>query len=205
MKRKFLWAEECKNVDLWLQTISIAVDQEVASGNKNAERMEKLSWLIQAARDDYRTKAQINYTTIFHIGRLYGRFIDGLEADVDSMDLYKLHVAELRRTLPLRQKQLAQKHLKEVCQNEAQQLWAKPELEHLRLGEMCQEVWSSIYKWLDDAERDFKAAAQRGEEDCMETVALFRDVLPEQAEGLKTWLREIAPESATRKGRPSKK
>lgn len=95
-------------------------------------------------------------------------------------EFYKLKIAEISRQWPTREKQA----FIEGAQEAAKMLWAQDQAREIRLGEMCE----TVYKLMQSIEAD-----------------LGKDFLPGQSEGIKPWLREVAPKYAQKKGRPSKK
>lgn len=88
--------------------------------------------------------------------------------------------AEEVRKLPLRQRNARQQAAREAVQALARDLWAQEEHRALRLAEMCELVWARV---LDDG-------------------GALAGSLPNTRDGLKPWLRPVAPESARRPGAP---
>jgi len=68
---------------------------------------------------------------------------------------------------------------KAMAQAEAEKLWAADHDQEIRLSDMCQHVWNGM---LDE----------------------HRDYLPNIADGMKSWLRSVAPPYAKKPGRPKK-
>ena len=62
---------------------------------------------------------------------------------------------------------------------EAQKLWKLDHEQKIRLGDMCEEVWGLL-------------------------ISEYSQCLPDKPNGMKSWLREIAPPYAQRPGRPKK-
>jgi len=67
-------------------------------------------------------------------------------------------------------------------------LWDRDELKQIRLGEMCEEVYSHLYTMFSG-----------------DDLADYQTALPDLPQGLKPWLREIAPDYARKGGAPKKK
>ena len=66
---------------------------------------------------------------------------------------------------------------KSAAQDKALKLWSEDTEQRIRIGEMCQTVWADMH------------------ED-------FGECLPDSANGMKPWLREVAPDYAKKGGRP---
>lgn len=94
-------------------------------------------------------------------------------------ELYRLKLADAARLQPMREKQIFIECAKEA----ATKLWANDHERKIRLGEMCERV----YKLMQSIEQDHG-----------------RDFLPGESDGLKPWLRKVAPDYARRGGAPKK-
>lgn len=67
-----------------------------------------------------------------------------------------------------------------VAQAMAQREWEKDARQAIRIGEMCEKVWSSMID------------------------AGYQDFMPDKQAGLKDWIKPVAPAYATKPGRPKK-
>lgn len=185
-----------------LSELVVYVEKKKLAGAKNVEKLDRLIEVIRQVQGYFPLLGFVQFKHAFRIGVLFGRFVEGFERDYTEEELVELLTArasELRRQSPIRAKHRAQKGMREQCQLFAEEAWREPRYERLRLGDMCQVVWSMAHDWLTGAEQEF---AQDGE--MLRIIANFRGALPDKADGLKSWLRPVAPESASRRGQPKK-
>jgi hypothetical protein len=96
----------------------------------------------------------------------------------------KAEVEKINRERELRKRNENAQALKSEAQRKAQEKWQKDKEQQIRLGDMCEKVYRAII--------DFA------------TRSNTLDLLPGEAEGIKPWLREIAPDYAKKPGRPKK-
>jgi hypothetical protein len=88
------------------------------------------------------------------------------------------------KTIPLKFKSTEMSQLKEFAQLIAKDKWGSPTYEELRISDMSDEVYSQLYKFFNNT--------------------LQYNKFPEK-EAIKKWIREIAPASAKKRGRPINK
>jgi len=75
--------------------------------------------------------------------------------------------------------------IKEIAQRVALMRWEVDTAEEIRLGEMCGNIFAEFCE------------ASKGKD--------WEELLPDTSEGIKPWLREVAPDYAKKQGRPKKK
>lgn len=88
----------------------------------------------------------------------------------------------LRQNSKLMIRELMRDELIKSVQERASELWSEQETDGTRIGDMAQTLWGELV-----SAQDFRD---------------FEPVLPNDASGLKKWLRPIAPDYAKRGGRP---
>jgi hypothetical protein len=90
------------------------------------------------------------------------------------------HRSECARLKGLKKVNQGRQRCKAIAQANAQKLWEADRDQKIRLGDMCDQVWSSLF-------------------------SKYREDLPDKPDGLKPWLRQVAPSYAVKPGRPKKK
>jgi len=82
---------------------------------------------------------------------------------------------------------------KDVAQEFAKILWSKDKEQKIRIGEMCEILWSEII--------DNPQLTEYVKDEFDKRVV---DFMPNDAQGLKPWIKDVAPDYAKLGGRPSK-
>lgn len=90
--------------------------------------------------------------------------------------LYRKQLADEKRKFPTYRKQAAI----EACRNIAARIWASDYTQEIRLADMCERIYKMM---LDQGAGEY---------------------LPGESQGLKQWIRPVAPDYARRPGRPKK-
>lgn len=98
--------------------------------------------------------------------------------------LYEAALANIERTRPIVLKNARVQSLSLCAQNLASLYWQSDSNEEIRIGEMCEKVYPLVHKF----------AIDNG----------FQDLMPGEVEGIKKWLRTVAPAYAQKRGRPAK-
>ena len=186
----------------FLEEISVYVGKQPAYDAEHQAKLAKFVGIIDGLRAAYIETGSIDFTQLFIASRLFERYVRSIEGETAVEDLAARRareVAEEARLLPLRLKQSVQKGMREQCQDFAIERWGGPQ-RGLRLADMCQEVWQDAHNWLMAAKGTYAH-----DEEMLRIIADFRDALPDKPDGLKSWLRAVAPKSASARGRPKKK
>jgi hypothetical protein len=102
----------------------------------------------------------------------------------ELIDFLKSEIKTMNREWPLKIRNAELQFLKDIAQRYARKQWQEDVGQKIRIGGMCEIVFSSIYDW---ASKNNMLAQ-----------------LPDSAPGIKPWLREVAPKYAQNKGRPKK-
>ena len=102
----------------------------------------------------------------------------------DTIDAFKALHANTFRELPFQMHNLKKKVLKEIAQGMALYLWSDDLGQNIRLSDMCEKVYRMLAPLAQDK-------------------GVF-ELMPGEPEGLKPWLRPVAPDYAKRAGRPRK-
>lgn len=168
-------------------------------GNINNEELEKALKYINQVTENIDTpyRSHLNNNISFELGLIIGRYFLSCESHFKQEEIYNSIESTRKRNQPLQLKNITLSCLKEYAQETAKHLWSKEAYKEKRLGEMCELTWSELFKQLregenseDDEDREFSSRSLK--------------CLPDKPEGLKSWLRPIAPEQARRRGRPKK-
>ena len=159
--------------------------KRAAEAGAHDERWQALEDAAEAARaaleGDSQLSAPMAWVSLGEaIERLawvsLGEAIERLSWPPDKVRVYELEHAELKRQMPNRMKQAFIRTISEYAQSQ----WRRDVDQQIRLGDMCELVWSEI------------ASTE------------YRDKLPDQPQGLRPWLKPVAPEYAKKPGRPRK-
>lgn len=106
----------------------------------------------------------------------------------EELDLIQNGPSALRinmeRVKALREQSDRQRYLREKAQALAAYYWARDSHQTIRLSEMCQQVYADLWPYVEAGD--------------------MSGLLPAAADGLKEWLRPVAPEYARKGGRPKK-
>lgn len=138
--------------------------------------------LIEASEVERSQSPQAMCEMFFQIGQLCGLLsMPSLKAYSEGIDA---KLVNWERERPLFERNLNSQTCKEIAQSLARSGWEKDTENAIRITEMANEVWAAFYQ--------FKVPKE------------IMDCLPDRAEGIKTWLREVAPEYAKRGGAPKK-
>lgn len=150
-------------------------------GLRNSEH-ESMSASVRAARQAIdRGDVHAAAMSFFLLGMVVQRLSTAPRGE-ELTDLLRAELSEHQRQLPLKRKSLHAQHAKGWAQDIARALWEQDEHEGVRVAEMADLVWMQ--------------AASAGS-------SLF-EAFPDNAVGLRAWLREVAPPSAKKAGRPRK-
>lgn len=185
----------------FLSEISGYVRNQPAFDEKHETKLTKLTGLFELIYAEYIETGSINFPQLFIASRYFERYVRSLEgesAQADFVTQLTREKTESARLAPLRARHGARKGMRERCQRFAVERWAGAQRE-LRLADMCQEVWRDAHNWLSEME-----AAFADDEETLRVIADFRLALPDKPDGLKVWLRPVAPKSASAPGRPKK-
>ena len=139
-------------------------------------------FLYLLKRAEQQAMGEINQKTLeslFLLGQLSGQLSREIPDENDQHR--KLYEADLARRLPLIERNSRKMVCKDFVQKIAEYKWQEDKGESIRIGEMCDEIWSEVI-----------AGPWRGD-------------LPNSAKGLRSWLRPVAPDYAKKGGRPSEK
>ncbi|ADH85952.1 hypothetical protein [Desulfurivibrio alkaliphilus] len=93
--------------------------------------------------------------------------------------------ANVARQAPLNQINAARRELKDFTKELAKKEWAKDTDRTVRIKDMCKKVYPALCEH----------AANKN----------ISDLVPDKEEGIKPWLRDVAPDYAKKQGRPPKK
>jgi len=102
----------------------------------------------------------------------------------DQARMGRYAVEGLKRLRPLEQRNLRKSHAKGLVALLANAAWKSDTDDVIRLGDMCERIWALIHS--------------------LNVSTEILDELPNNAQGLRTWLRPNAPEYAKKGGRPRK-
>lgn len=160
---------------------------EIASALKAGD--ERHDWKLLQHHLSQLEKDGINNNTekvnwhFFEMGRVFST----LEANLEELTplLHKgLHAIQVNhaRNAPLNKRNIRRDAIREEALRIAKIEWNSNKSHSIRLSEMCDIVWSILLEHKE-----------------------FMDVLPDNASGLKPWLREVAPNWAKKPGRPKAK
>lgn len=176
-----------------------ALSQLDAADHKHEPLQELLRWLDLALKKyEDGSPPDHFYFDIFRIGAIYGQYMRSIEAEYAPYDIRKVFVEKNNREKSLHMKQFSRNTAKRLCQQYASELWAKPENETVRLGDMCERVWAMAF----DVQRE-----TRNECEDPELIQIMDNAIKEMPDlplSLKKWLREVAPPTASRPGAPKK-
>jgi hypothetical protein len=132
--------------------------------------------------------------------------------------LIKLIDANAKVQIPRQSRVLASQGMKKYVQSQASELWSQEAFKHMRISEMSETVWSITYEVIRSAESDeflkyylerpetvalkaYGLDSEKFEDEQIKGVELFIKAFPDKPEGMKKWLREIAPDEASTRGR----
>lgn len=119
------------------------------------------------------------------LGLAIGRLQNHIDGDV-LKNCFQAAKEKDDREQPLRDKEIAYSAMKEITQVIAKREWEKDTSKEIRLGEMVQIVWPQLVDVVNGHKGE-KYLSTRG------------------AEGIRKWVKEVAPDYAKRGGRPSTK
>lgn len=125
------------------------------------------------------------FAQAFLIGHIAGILSapDRLDHELTRLEAAKLKYSQAQREAPLKLKKMMRDAAIKKAQELALEEWNGSENADLRLGEMCELIWGKTL-----------------------TGRYFSpNELPDRPIGLKPWLRPVAPERASRRGRPKNK
>lgn len=106
------------------------------------------------------------------------------ETSNEMINLYQNTLSHRKSKLPLIIHNLKADYVKKLAQATARKKWKADKSKELRIIDMASIVWAELHDSLD---KDFVGA------------------LPDKQEGIKPWIRSVAPEYAKVGGRPKKK
>ena len=89
------------------------------------------------------------------------------------------HMTDCARLKGLKKVNQGKQRCKAIARAKAQILWEADHDQKIRLGDMCEQVWNSLF-------------------------GKYREDLPDKPDGMKSWLRQVAPSYARKPGRPKK-
>lgn len=157
--------------------------RDLQSGSKAEPKVRSLAnAAIKAAISIKGYNALEVANCFFELGELLERFRWNQDSRYSKM--LKTVTANQKRKSGLKNINKLRAEAKEHVQQSGNKLWEKDAANSIRLGEMCERVWSEL----------------AGD------IALSPEgVFPNTANGLKPWLREVAPDYASKGGRPKTK
>jgi hypothetical protein len=103
---------------------------------------------------------------------------------LEALQACHYRVEKLKRERPLITKNGMLLAIKEIAQRAALMRWTDDTAKEIRLGEMCVIIFAELYKASKDKD--------------------WAELFPDKSDGLKPWLREVAPDYAKKHGRPKK-
>lgn len=114
-----------------------------------------------------------------------GRIAERLKhpSDDEIYELYKARFEKMERELPIKRRNLKIEFLKGCVKIIAGRIWEKDVKQEVKLIDACHQVWPELIK----VAQDYNVPG---------------DYYPNDAAGLKPWLRPLAPEYARKGGRP---
>jgi hypothetical protein len=160
---------------------------EIAAARKAGD--ERHDWkllqhhLSQLEKNGINNNAEKVNWHFFEMGRIFS----ALETNLEELTpiLHKgLHAIKVNhaRNAPLHKINFRRDEIRKEALRIAKLEWNSDKSHSIRLSEMCNIVWSILLEYTE-----------------------FIDVLPDNAPGLKPWLREAAPNWAKKPGRPKTK
>lgn len=151
--------------------------QAYQAGDTREEWHDFIYLLKRAQQQALRELNQKTLESLFLLGQVSGQ----LSSDTQDEDIRKLQKGDLARRRPLQERNTRKAMCKLYVQELAVIEWEKDSQESIRIGEMCHIVWSKVVE------------------------SRLRGDLPSLPEGLKSWLKPVAPDFASKRGRPRKK
>lgn len=106
-------------------------------------------------------------------------------SDDEISEFMQVRFEKSKRELPLKLKNSKIRFLKGCAEIIARRIWEKDAKQEIKLIDACEKVWPELI-------------------DVAEHYNVPRDYYPNDAAGLKPWLRPLAPEYARKGGRPKK-
>ena len=173
---------------------------QLEKANHTQEQMHELLRLLDSLSEKYEQGLPKDdfFFQVFRTGAIYGQYIRGIEGEVSPYNLRKSWHEKLAREFPLFMKNNSLECAKKICQQCASHLWALPENQDTRLGDMCEQVWAMAIDVPEEIRDECK------DPEIIQIVDNAMKRMPDKASGLKKWLREVAPSSARRPGAPKK-
>jgi hypothetical protein len=155
---------------------------------------------------------------LFITGQQIGIYSKSIQSIYSLEYLIKLIDANVKVQIPRQSRVFAAQGMKRYVQSKASELWSQEARKNIRISEMSEIVWNITYQEIKSAESDefLKYYLERPEtvalkvdgldsekfEDVkLKGVKLFIEAFPDKPEGIKKWLREIAPDEASTRGR----
>jgi len=190
--------------DEFLFGIRKQAESRLIRGNKQKAALEEICQSIDSVSQCYKngTKDKALLYGLFKIGALYGRFVEGWESEFtiqESLDHLDAFVSELKRNAPLERKRDAQQAWASLAKDYAATFWSQEDHKDLRIGDMCDVVWAALVEEIKRA----KEICGHNSED-LELILDVEKALPDKAGGLRTHIKEVAPQSARKPGAPKK-
>jgi hypothetical protein len=176
----------CFEETLPIQIVRHCLDQIEEAGKNNDPRQcwRDLFEILGRAADYHEGR---NFArsceAFFLLGQLSGEL--SMPSRQEYSEGMEAKLAKMKRELPLVKKNIAATTVREIAQEVAKLEWEADTDQSLRLSDMCEVIWAKLMS--------------------VHMSADLIDALPDQASGLKVWLRPVAPEYAKKGGRPRKK
>ncbi|MCK5852232.1 hypothetical protein KAH27_04305 [bacterium] len=133
--------------------------------------------ILISAKAETRLEAYQEVTKILGSDKKYA---EALTVTIRSLDNFKNK--KINRESGIIKRNENAKKLKKFAQKTAEKLWKDDKDKKIRIGQMCDLVYPLVYEYA--VEKD------------------MTEQIPEQVNGLKPWLRKIAPDYAKEGGRP---
>ena len=146
------------------------------------------------------------FWALFKLGCIYERlqhptndeFLNILDNRQEELQrLKKLEVAEASRQQPLKLKNYTTELVKETAQEIADKLWQEDTDNITRLTKMCEDVYPKLITSIEYGIENYVDLINDGN-----IASALRKAIPKKPDGLKPWLRDIAPNYASKEGRP---
>jgi hypothetical protein len=211
-----------KNLNLYKEVLQLRISCPATPEKQRLERaLTHIDFAIKSI--DEPVHQYMISITLLEAGQLIGEHINSLQSKFSREYLLKLINADAKVQLPRQHRVFAAQGMKRYVQNQASELWSQEAFKHMRISEMSETVWSITYEVIKSAESDEflkyylehpKIVEQKVDEIDTEKfgdikfediklkgVGLFIKAFPDKPEGMKKWLREIAPDEASARGR----